>query len=107
MKYLFYKFFPNKEGRQALQELIKTLRNGGINFNIKSVRGEEGVYLVAESTNVPGKHIITSGTSLAELDENIKDAIFTAFRVPRYYCDEKIIKSPLFKEEIKLQYAAT
>lgn len=108
MKYLFYRllsYLPSRNGQHALNELKQTLNSQGINFEIKRVTDESGVYFMAESTNLKDKHIVTTGKSLAELDQNIKDAIFTIFKVPAYYCDESLINSPLLQNNIQLKYA--
>lgn len=95
---------PSKEGQNALAQLMHQLSHGGINFKITSHQDESGSYLKAEA-EIDGKFIITSGRNLLELDKNIKDAIFTAYKVPGHYCDEKLIDSPLIKQETELVYA--
>ena len=97
---------PNKEGQDTLAQLMYQLSNGGINFKITSHQDESGSYLKAEAV-IAGKFIITSGRNLLELDKNIKDAIFTAYKVPHYYCDEKLLNSPLIKQETELVYATS
>src|SRR3989339_1423175 len=107
MKNLIYNIlsrFPNKEGQKSLKKLLDQLSHGGINFKITSHKDESGSYLMAKA-EVAGKYIITSGRSFSELDKNIKDAIFTAYKVSRYYCDEKLINSPLINQETELVYA--
>ncbi|MFH1412838.1 MAG: hypothetical protein ABIG10_02310 [bacterium] len=105
---LYYKilsYFPSKEGIEAFNSLTKYLKvNGGIDFTVRTVRDETGEYFVAESSNAYKKYIITSGKNLGELEDNIKDAIFTSFHVPRRYCNTEALISPINKE-IKLRYA--
>jgi len=96
-------FLPNKNGQQAMRELLNQLNSGGINFKITNHQDESGSYIQAEA-EVDGRFIITSGRNLLELDRNIKDAIFTAYRVPSYYCDEKLINSPLVKQKTEFVY---
>ena len=107
MKNLIYRLlgkYPAKSGRKSLEQLVYRLTHGGINFKISSHQDESGAYLKAEA-EVEGKFIITSGRDLVELDRNIKDAIFTAYRVPRFYCDDKLLTSPLVKKETEFTYA--
>ena len=97
---------PSKAGRAAYDQLMKALEHGGVQFAIRQVTEEPGAsYFLAESTNVPNKHIITTGTTLAELEHHMRDAIFTAFQVPAYYCKEDLIHPPL-SNGFTLRYAA-
>ncbi|OGF22752.1 hypothetical protein A2Y83_03885 [Candidatus Falkowbacteria bacterium RBG_13_39_14] len=100
---LFSKFYFKKEYQESLNNLQDALKSG-IDFHIKKIDDESGSYFYAEAHNVPNKHIVATGGTLAELDYNIKDAIFTAFRVPNYYCDDNLIKSPIPEKEIELKY---
>ncbi len=108
MKNIYYKilsYLPNKKGQEAFIDLQKFLAQvGGINFNIRQAKDESGEYFIAESTNADNKHIITTGKDLADLDHNIKDAIFTAFHIPAYYCNSNSLVSPI-NNELKLQYS--
>lgn len=83
------------------------LNRDGVDFDIRQVSDESGSYFVAESTNTPGKYIITTGKNLVDLDKNIKDAIFTAFEVPAFLCSDNDIKSNLVENDSKtvLKYA--
>lgn len=104
---IFYKFLSKFYFNKDYQKSLNDLRNAlelGIGFNIKKIDDESGSYFYAEATNVSNKHIIATGATLAELDYNIKDAIFTAFKVPNYYCDDNLIKSPIPDKEIQLKY---
>ncbi|MFH1565296.1 MAG: hypothetical protein ABIC82_05655 [bacterium] len=98
--------FPSKNGQKAANELIDVLNRGGIQFEISKHDDESGKYFMAKSVNLPGKHIITAGKTLAELDANIRDAIFSGFQVPIYYCNHISINVPVLSEKINLQYAA-
>lgn len=104
--YRIISHFPSKSGQKAAYELMTVLNHGGIQFEITKHDDESGKYFTAESTNLPGNYIITAGETLAELDANIKDAIFTAFQVPAYYCNRVPINIPNLTEKINLQYAA-
>lgn len=98
-------YFPSRKGKDARKELQYILDvKGGIDFEIRQVIDETGRYLVAESVNLPTKHIITSGKDLVELEGNLKDAIFTAFQVPRFYCDEALLSAPI-SDRFRLKYA--
>lgn len=97
--------FPSKNGQKTADELAAVLNNGGIQFEISKHDDESGKYFVAKSVNLEQGYIITSGKNLIELDKNIKDAIFTAFEVPAYYCDRIQITNA--NESIReLKYAA-
>lgn len=66
------------------------------------VTPEDGI-LIAESVDFKYGAIVTSGTTQQELDDNIQDAILTAFSIPSVYADEV----PLTKmQEGRLEYAA-
>ena len=108
LKLFYYKILshlPNKDGQESLQELKRFMaREGGIEFKVKQIRDESGIYFYAESINIKDKHIITTGRNLYKLEHNIKDAVFSAFKVPTYYCDFNSLVSPL-NQELKLQYA--
>ena len=86
-KNFYYKItshFPSKSGYKAWEELNQVLNHGGIAMSIQAVKDESGSYFMAESTNLPQKHIVTTGRTLSELDQNIQDAIFSVFQVPAY-----------------------
>lgn len=108
MQNLIYKlisYLPSQKGKEALLNLQKRLAlGGGVKFNFRHVVDESGDYIIAESENLEDKCIIVTGKTLAEVDKNIKDALFTAFHVPAYYVDYNCIKSPI-KEKIELCYA--
>lgn len=84
---------PSKSGQKSLDQLLHQLSHGGINFKITSHQDDSQRYLMAEA-GVAGRFIVTSGKNLLELDQNVKDALFTAYRVPRFYCDNGLITSP-------------
>lgn len=108
MKNLFYKIkshFPSKQGLEALNDLRTILSQGGIEIQVEEYDDQDGKHLVARSTNLDNKEIITSGRSLEELDHNIKDAIFTAFHVPTHYCNFDLIRTSLPVKNTILKYA--
>lgn len=61
---------------------------GGINFRIEQ---KDGVFF-ATSNGFRHGSIITSGSSIEDLDVNIRDAILTAFEIPSSYAKEADIK---------------
>jgi len=79
-------FFGNTFVPAELLELNKYFRNfGPINFvNVKTAEG----LIIAHSTNFRFGSIIAQGTSLEELDKNIKDAILTSFSIPSSFAKE-------------------
>jgi len=98
--------FPTKQGEKQLQDCLAFLATNGIEFKISQYNDETGKYFLAKSINVDQGKIITSGKNLVELDKNIKDAIYTAFDVPAYYCDYSRIKN--INEPVhELKYATT
>jgi len=55
---------------------------------INFVKHQEGDVIVAVSSDFNQGSIVTQGRDEVELDENIKDAILTAFEVPSAYAKE-------------------
>jgi len=108
MKYIniIKSYLPSKEGKEALENLLFVLRESGVNVEIEEFSDETGRYSIANSTNLGNKEIITSGRSLEELDRNVKDAIFTIFKVPKYYVNFNLINSSLCPDK-KLKYATS
>ncbi len=94
--------FLNPKGvvPQGLVELVRYFKSyGAIKFNHSM--GEDGS-LIAESENFRYGSIITSGRTPDELDQNIRDAILTAFDVPSSYEREAGIRR---EGETKMEYA--
>lgn len=80
--------WDGKSVPQELFELLNYFRNNGpIEFEFKKEGGE----IVAISNNYRHGTIVTSGKSQEELDNNIQDAILTAFEVPSSYKKEAAI----------------
>ncbi len=75
---------------------------GGIRFDI---RPEDGAW-VAVSNNFRLGSIVTSGKSEKELDENIKDAILSAFEIPSVYLKEAGIAKEGERATQEAQYVA-
>jgi hypothetical protein len=89
------------QAHDKLEDMLIELRGRGINFNIQKVEEEGQVYYVAKSVDYPRGSIITSGSNVKELENNIKDAIFTAFEVPARFCHPALIniKGGLFANQ--------
>ena len=108
MKNIYYKLlshFPSKKGLKASLELQKFFaKENRIEFAIEEFKDETGHYFVAESINLNKRHIITSGGTWQELEYNIKDAVFTAFHVPAFYCNFDCLSFPI-RNGVKLEYA--
>ncbi len=80
----------SKSVPRELLELSDYFRSyGPINFEFH----KDGDVITATSTNFRHGSIITSGKDKKELDENIKDAIMTAFEVPSSYEKEAKINN--------------
>ena len=80
----------SKSVPRELLELSNYFRSyGPINFEFH----KDGDVITAVSTNFRYGSIITSGKNKEELDENIKDAIMTAFEVPSSYKKEAKISN--------------
>ena len=92
IKKILFKF-PSKRGEQELKSCLAFLANTGIEFEVTSHADETGKYFLAKSVGLDKGQIITSGANLIELDKNIKDAIYTAFNVPAYYCNYSKIRN--------------
>lgn len=111
MNYIFKRIkshLPSTSGQEALNDLLYILSVRGINFDFKKIKDASGEYYFAESDNIANKSIVATGKTLAELDANIKDAIFTIYQVPAYYCRPDLIKSPDFvvqNHSVGLKYA--
>ena len=71
---------------KIMQTIIKEL--GSIKFRIEVQ--SDGSW-VAESLNLDG--IITGGRKQQNINELIKDAVFTYFQIPPYLCNDALVKS--------------
>lgn len=89
------RFHEEQDARvQAMRQTIERL--GGIQFTIEI--DKHGNW-AAESVNIKG--IITGGTSKKNMNETIKDAIFTYFEIPPQLCNDRLMRAP--DEPIKLE----
>jgi len=89
-----FNFHEENDSRvKAMREEIRKL--GGVQFNIE-VFGD-GTW-AAESTNVDG--IITGGTNRMNINETLKDAVFTYFEIPPQLCNDALMRAP--DEPLKL-----
>lgn len=98
---------PSAAGLAAYRECLQSLSGEPINFVVSKHQEDGQVFLTAKSVNFAGGAIMTSGKTLEELNQNIKDAIFTAFGVPARYCDYHALKSDLPVAELQLRYAVS
>lgn len=104
MKNIIYKlisYLPTRQGKERLQNLINYINKDPIKFSVEKITEDGQSYFLATSFNIPKGNIITSGKNLEELNNNIKDAIFTSFDVPAYYCDYSLIKEQAEIKELK------
>ncbi|KKT39392.1 hypothetical protein A2W54_01865 [Candidatus Giovannonibacteria bacterium RIFCSPHIGHO2_02_43_13] len=96
--------FPIKpESDRRVQNLLAEIkRQGNFYFKIELHKGG----WTAECENVKG--IITGGTNpqptQSEVDEKIKDAIFSAFGIPPYLCRDNLVY-PVWRPAKELVYA--
>ncbi len=72
----------------AMQKEISNLENKNINFEIKTY--VDGSWM-AKSTNVEG--ILTGGNNQKEINEMLKDAIFTYYGVPPEHADDRLLRN--------------
>ncbi|MBP9864494.1 hypothetical protein KBC54_03540 [Patescibacteria group bacterium] len=79
-----------KAMRQTIQEL------GSIKFNIEVFK--DGTW-AAESTNLDG--VITGGTNKENINETLKDAVFTYFEIPPQLCNDSLVRGS--DEPMKLE----
>lgn len=108
MHYIFKRLLshlPSTQGRDALRSLTYVLSGSGIEFEVKRLHGGSGSSFSAESLNLPDRPIAISGTTVVELDQKLKDAIFESFRVPPYYRDYALFDSPLTLHSIQLRHS--
>lgn len=96
------RFISEKEARERLDDLRIELGRG-VEFQITRV-DEDGGYYLAKSVNSSHGLIITSAEREEDLENKIKDAIFTAFEVPSQYCNPEDIEK--VGEVKKVRYAA-
>jgi len=71
-----------------MQKEFASLDNHGINFKI--MHYPDGSW-VAKSTNVDG--LLTGSRKQGEINEVIKDAIFTYYGIPPQYCKDGLLRN--------------
>lgn len=71
-----------------MQEEIALLENRAINFLIQ--RYPDGSW-VAKSTNIDG--LITGGSNISEVNELLKDAIFTYYGISPQFANDKLLRN--------------
>src|SRR5438477_11572991 len=72
----------------AMQKEITSLEGKNINFEIKTY--VDGSWM-AKSTNVEG--ILTGGNDQKEINEMLKDAVFTYYGIPPEFADDKLLRN--------------
>ena len=88
MRKLGLGFDPSKsEEIKNMREVMASLSGGGIQFTVS--REANGEWM-AESVNIDG--ILTGGDAKDDVDEMIKDAIFTYFGIPPQFCDDSLLR---------------
>ncbi|OGY31266.1 MAG: hypothetical protein A3C02_01480 [Candidatus Andersenbacteria bacterium RIFCSPHIGHO2_02_FULL_45_11] len=84
-------FASSSQAQEKISDLLLELRHRGLNFSIQFVHDGDEKYFYAESVDYPRGHISATGKNIGELEEQLKDAIFTAFEVPVRYCNSDLI----------------
>jgi hypothetical protein len=84
-------FTPPADAQEKVNDLLIELRHRGLNFDIRFVNEEGQKYFYAQSVDYPRGHISATGTTMEELEGELKDAIFTAFNIPPRYCIPSLI----------------
>lgn len=77
--------------QEKIKDLLIELRHRGVDFDINVINEDGKKYFYAESVNYPRGHISATGGDIDELEQELKDAIFTAFEIPVRYCIPEII----------------
>ena len=82
-----------------MRDTITSLPTSNIQFIVSS---ESNGDWVAESVNLSG--ILTGGTKNDDVQEMIKDAIFTYFEIPAKYCEDSLLRTAgepvIIKQEV-------
>ena len=79
------------EGQEKINDLLIELRHRGLNFDIRFVDEDGQKYFYAQSVDYPRGYISATGSTMEELEQELKDAIFTAFSVPPRFCISNLI----------------
>ena len=96
-------FDPMKnDAVRNMKEVIDSLPSASIQFTIS--RETNGDW-IAESINLSG--ILTGGSAKDNIEEMIRDAIFTYFEIPAKYCDDSLIRAASEPTVIKQELFAT
>lgn len=99
------------QAQEKISHLLIELRHRGMTFDI-SLENEDGQkFFYAKSINYPNGYITATGSTMEQLESELKDAIFTAFEVPARFCIPELIvfNSPISQvaTENKKVYATT
>ena len=79
------------QAQEKISDLLIELRHRGLNFDVRFIEEGGEKYFFAQSVGYPRGYINATGENLAELERQLKDAIFTAFGVPVRYCNPDLI----------------
>ena len=77
--------------QEKISDLLIELRHRGLSFDISFIDEDEQKYFYAQSVDYPRGHISATGSTMKELESQLKDAIFTAFGIPVRYCNPDLI----------------
>lgn len=80
----------NEMSNVKIQQMNNEIKNIGGNIGFEVKQQADGNWC-AVSTNIDG--IITGGDDIREMNDFIKDAIFTYFEVPAYLCNDLLLKN--------------
>lgn len=81
--------------QEKVSDLLIELRHRGLNFVVRLEEEDGKKYFYAQSVDYPRGYISATGQSMEELEQELKDAIFTAFSIPpRYSNPDLIVFSP-------------
>ncbi|OGE82881.1 MAG: hypothetical protein A3B10_02570 [Candidatus Doudnabacteria bacterium RIFCSPLOWO2_01_FULL_44_21] len=104
-------FFASRiEANERVSDLIIQLRSPRIPFVISEFEEKGSKYLLAESSpDYTRGTILATGKNKEELALNLKNAIFSAYSIPYWYCNPDLINldGALASTEKKPVYATT
>lgn len=87
----------HEENNPRVQAMRKAVHDiGSIQFEIEVF--SDGSW-VAQSTNIDG--IVTGGTNRNNINETLKDAVFTYFEIPPHLCNDALMRAS--DEPMKLE----
>lgn len=95
-------FTTSSQAQEKISDLLIELRHRGVNFDIQIIEEDGQKYFYAKSVDYPRGCISATGETMEELEQELKDAIFTAFEIPIKYCNTDLIvfNPPLAQSQI-------